>query len=692
MSNKEDIELVDNESLLDQLSSLENKLSTLMNKLKENNENKFELIDRNDLKTRISTITSSLIESNFSMIKKYLQSKSNAQMIPVQETCVRLLTLCVQHSFDLARKISSEFNYFNETKNWLEKFLLIKKSDLREMSLEFILSYLKYTQPPFNSQDNLILIKKILLKSDSKSPLTLINCIFAHISSDPKATLDFMFSQLLYGIVHNGNFSKTEKIRLFSDHTLSKISKLFDYEDETESADQVHQMVTQFYKSLFTSTKFGISFYDKNIGLNSDKNLNHLIFNQLISLDFNKVYRINNVAQLFMSTLKVCPDLIQRFVKVKLKQLGADNSSLMKFLRHFFSQQSNHVKSLQRYLQGNENEHFLLQLIVVTSIPVGVNFQKDLGQDKLDLLTACLNCVKEWKRLCQSETEWNESMRLIMDKCECFETKLNIELLSKHLPRFDQLSKNFDLITVYVGLFEQSLNLMDLEQTEMDLSVKFEMTDASSYLKFVQCVAEIKYRNNFEMVSDRLRPVLVNNVKELIANSDLIAQLVGFFQLVMRASDVVKFDGDLMYLALRQMQQSGVDKCTKLLQVILSQKKRNILLLDVTDEIGLDIFLSLVDSSFDIMFNASLLNANENIYQDKLNAVHQMVGTKVQFGDEKIKVKTSSQAFMCYMRGLLDLKTNDLNVKLFNLSIRTRLLIYLLGKILNKVRIIFYMF
>lgn len=693
MSNEDKIELTDNDSIADQLSSLENKLSSLLSKLNQSSEKKFELIDRTDLKNKIQTITSSLIENNFSIIKKQLQSKSNPSMIPIQETCVRLLTLCVQHNFDLAKQISSEFNYFNETKNWLEKFLLIKKSDLREMSLEFILSYLNYVQPPHNSQDNLILIKKIFLKSDSKSTLTLVNCLFAHITSDLKSILDFMFSQLLYGIVRNSYFSKSEKIRFFSDHTLNKISKLFDYEDEETVVQQVQQMVIQFFKVLFTSTKYGISFYDKSMGLKSDKNLNHLIFNQLIALDFNKLYPIQNVPELIMTTLKVCPDLTQRFIKVKLKQLGTENTLFMNFLKDFFQQQSNHVKSFQRFLQSNEDENFLVELIISTSIPLGVNFQKDLTSEKVDLLTACLICVKEWKSLCEREKEWSDSMRLVMQNSDSFETKLNLELLSKYLPKFEQLSKNFDLIAAYIRIFQQSLNLMDLEQIEIDLSLKFEPAEAQSYLKFIQCVSEIKYKNNFEIVSDKLRPVLVKNIKELLARSDLLAELVGFFQLVLKCSETIKFDADLMYLCLRQMQKNAMDQVDELLDTFMCQKKISIMLLEEhSNEICLGQFLSMIVKSPDLMFNSGLLNGNVDLdaFGDKVKSIQQTIGKKIHFGEEKVKIKSFSQAFMCYIRELLDLETVDLNVKLFNLSTRSRLLIYLLKQVLNKVRNFFY--
>ncbi|RNA20189.1 hypothetical protein BpHYR1_018599 [Brachionus plicatilis] len=92
------------------------------------------------------------------------------------------------------------------------------------------------------------------------------------------------------------------------------------------------------------------------------------------------------------------------------------------------------------------------------------------------------------------------------------------------------------------------------------------------------------------------------------------------------------------------------------------------------------------------MFYSGLLNANLDldVYADRVNAIGAMVGTKVQIGEEKVKIKSCSQAFMSHLRQLLRLDIVDLNVKLFNLSIRSRLLIFLLKPVLDKVSFIFF--
>ncbi|RNA33660.1 hypothetical protein BpHYR1_019121 [Brachionus plicatilis] len=40
---------------------------------------------------------------------------------------------------------------------------------------------------------------------------------------------------------------------------------------------------------------------------------------------------------------------------------------------------------------------------------------------------------------------------MIVEKSECFEVKINLELLSKYFPKFDQLSDSFPLITAYIS-------------------------------------------------------------------------------------------------------------------------------------------------------------------------------------------------------------------------------------------------
>lgn len=245
-------------------STIENRITTLKSKLKSiDDSQKFELVDRNDLKTKLTEQFNSLLNKNFSLLKNSLQTKpspSNNNSVLIQETCVRLLTLCVQQSFEYAKQVAVEFNYFNEKKNWLEKFLLMKQTDLREMSIEFLLSYLKYTKTGSSlpggenssggdvedrgmKNEYSALIKRILFKTETKtdtksqqnSQLSVIYCLFLHIGTDSKQSIEFLMQELLFKFVQNDSFNKSERIRLFSEKTLANIAKLYEWKDQNDS-------------------------------------------------------------------------------------------------------------------------------------------------------------------------------------------------------------------------------------------------------------------------------------------------------------------------------------------------------------------------------------------------------------------------------------------------------------------------
>ena len=150
MSDTDETSAVSNPTEL--FSTLENRIVQLRSKLEEQRGDssgaKFELIDRNDLKSKLRDQFAALFGKHFGLLKKCLQTKPSqaaGTSVLTQETCVRLLTLGVQHSYEYAKQVAVEFGYFSERKNWLERFLLNARSDLREMCIELLMSYLKYT-------------------------------------------------------------------------------------------------------------------------------------------------------------------------------------------------------------------------------------------------------------------------------------------------------------------------------------------------------------------------------------------------------------------------------------------------------------------------------------------------------------------------------------------------------------------
>ncbi len=306
------------------------------------------------------------------LITKCLTMKSSTKKtLTLQETCVRLLTLCVQESAVFAKKIATDFEYFSVFKNWLERFLLMKQTDLREFSIQFLISYFKYTKVISSEKikvdditvdhEYLLLLKKIFLaknsspsskskktsKSATKLPQTttssLIHCLFAHISTDSYETIEFLLQEFLFKFIKNESFNKSETIRIFNEKTLGHLIKLFEWADHRYKkssgvagvVDQtlaVRQMISEFLKVLFSSTKHGISFYDRTLNVDlSNKNFNHLIFNALISVTRPVVNESDKkqTRVLKEKTCEIIDDLVLKSLKVRIYH---DNLIFKKFL------------------------------------------------------------------------------------------------------------------------------------------------------------------------------------------------------------------------------------------------------------------------------------------------------------------------------------------------------------------------
>ena len=68
--------------------------------------NRFQLVDRDEFRKQLVDIYTDLIETHMPVIKKCVLSKSfTKKAIATKETCVRLLTRCVQQSFAYAKVV-----------------------------------------------------------------------------------------------------------------------------------------------------------------------------------------------------------------------------------------------------------------------------------------------------------------------------------------------------------------------------------------------------------------------------------------------------------------------------------------------------------------------------------------------------------------------------------------------------------
>ena len=336
--------------------------------------------DKNDFKVTLNKICSNLLSKYINLITKCILMKSSTKKtVELQETCVRLLTLCVNQSITFANQIALEYDYFNNFKNWLERFLLLKQTYLRELCVEFLISFLKYAKvynvgtpvaneetlaQSYEDRESLFFIKKIFLntnnpeseskhqnsssKSDGKNTpksssthSSLLYCLFSNLSTDSRDTIEFLLQELLFRFVQNDAFSKSEKLKFFNEKTLTYLIKLFEWTDTSVKAIEksnelepdeaskesqtlvVRKMVTEFLKILFCSTRYGINFYDRTLNIDqSTKNFNHLIFSVIINIQrptlqvVSKKNASSLVNDLAMKTNDMIDELLLKTLKV----------------------------------------------------------------------------------------------------------------------------------------------------------------------------------------------------------------------------------------------------------------------------------------------------------------------------------------------------------------------------------------
>jgi hypothetical protein len=336
----------------------------------------------------------------------------------------------------------------------------------------------------------------------------------------------------------------------------------------------VHEMIYEFLKVLFTSTKYGISFYDKTLNISTDsytdqsylvnltatttasttanktaisqqqqknsKGSNHLIFNALIGIqhvDNSSMPQKTRdmIDDLLLRSFKVCPDLIQRFLKVKYKQtvttstLSSTNEPnesekwFFNFTHRLFEQQRSLIRNgtflrcfdtIKDEKMDEKQCQFVVALVVCSSIPLCLSFQKLIQPNSqktgsvnrnlvLKLLISSLKCLKEWKDCFDSFFQCDDLQstssiilnienQLIISKIfnninySSLLTQLNLEILTKNLPRFDLFSKLTDtqdivhLFEIFNLYFDVFINITDNQQKNEQLTASFNLLQIES--------------------------------------------------------------------------------------------------------------------------------------------------------------------------------------------------------------------
>jgi len=376
-----------------------------------------------------------------------------------------------------------------------------------------------------------VIIRKIFIQQHTSN---VIQSLFSTLLSNQRELIEIVLEELLFKVIKSNKYTKSDKVRLFNERNLLSLMKLYNWKSESESVEEesFYEMITEFLKVLFCSTQYGISFYDRTLGIQltaisnnvniSTKNLNHLIFNSIVSIQtISKKSQLDAFNNILLNTFKVCPDLMQRFFKYKNKQLQQQSLSedsneksglltlnwLVDFSILLFEQQKHLISKnyfLKRYLSSNESTSvdYICELIIQTSIPISIPLIRMMTSKNsvntsqrfkcVNLLIKCLLCLKEWKKCLNSSHE----IKFIEKNTSTILFNLNQQLfMNKYLPTLDLL--NISDIAADSGGSEEIVQLIDLYSLYFDLILNASNGDDLT----IQNMLQIEYINQKFLVN-----------------------------------------------------------------------------------------------------------------------------------------------------------------------------------------------
>ena len=247
---------------------------------------KYGTLTLDDLNKKVSAnICSTILKKYFTtVIKKCLFLKLNTKpSIDFQCQCVKFLRLCVKENKIHLKQIAIEFNYFQDKKTWLDKYIHQNNSyNLRVEAIKLLLSFLSYS----NDIEIQVIVRKIFIQQHTTN---IIQSLFTTLATNQFDLIENVLEELLFKVIKNNKYTKSDKVRLFNERNLISFMKLYSWKGDSEKDETLYEMLTEFLKVLFCSTQYGISFYDRTLGIQlasassvqgvniSVKNLNHLL-------------------------------------------------------------------------------------------------------------------------------------------------------------------------------------------------------------------------------------------------------------------------------------------------------------------------------------------------------------------------------------------------------------------------------
>ncbi|XP_008575455.1 PREDICTED: nucleolar pre-ribosomal-associated protein 1 [Galeopterus variegatus] len=364
----------------------------------------------------------------------------------VARACLNLMAAMVTQGPEAARDVCSHFDLNKKT-----LYTLVTKRDSKGVH-DVRLAYIQFVLSFLIAGDDSTIVQVLEVKE-------FIPCIFSSgIKEDRISTINILLSTLKTKVVHNKNITKTQKVRFFTGQLLNHIASLYSWNgiadvnlenpgnfqipaDEAGKA-MVRELVHNFLMDLCCSLKHGINFYDASLGTfgrGGNLTLLHFLLGLKTAADDELV------AELVVSILKVCPDLLNKYFK----------EVTFSFLPRVKSTWLNNIKLLNKIYEAQpeisrafQTREFiplprLLAMVMVTTVPLVCNkimFTQALNLDSksvkhtaLSLTSVILKRALKTIDHCLNKEMWQESGVYTAVLMEEF-VQLFREALSKILP------------------------------------------------------------------------------------------------------------------------------------------------------------------------------------------------------------------------------------------------------------------
>ncbi|XP_059542298.1 nucleolar pre-ribosomal-associated protein 1 isoform X1 [Myotis daubentonii] len=361
----------------------------------------------------------------------------------VARACLSLMTAMVTQGPEAARDVCSLFDLNKKT-----LYALVTKRDSKGVH-DVRLAYIQFALSFLIAGDDSTVVQVLELKE-------FIPCIFASgVKEDRISTVEMLLSTLQTKVVHNKSITKTQKVRFFTGQLLTHIASLYSWngsvdvdlgppEASAEDAGRglVRERVHRFLTDLCCSLKHGINFYDASLGT-SGRGGNLTLLHFLLGLRTAPDDEL--VAELVVSILRVCPDLLHKYFKEVtfsfLPRAKATWANNVKLLHKIYEAQPDVSRAFQtrEFIPLSR----LLAMVMVTTVPPVCNkimFTQALNLDSksvrhtaLALLLFILKRALKTIDFCLSSEAWQGPGVYTAAMMEDF-VRLFREALSKVFP------------------------------------------------------------------------------------------------------------------------------------------------------------------------------------------------------------------------------------------------------------------